>query len=153
MGNFHLRTEQWLPRTPEEIFPFFADARNLGELTPPWVDFRILTPEPFEMKAGTLIDYRIKVHGLPLRWRTRIEEWNPPHEFVDVQLKGPYSLWHHRHRFEPRDGGTLCIDEIEYRPIGGALINRLFVRKDIERIFKFRETKMEELFGAKAARH
>ncbi len=147
MSTYRLQREQWLPRTCEEIFPFFADARNLGVLTPDWLDFEILTPMPLEMKAGTLIDYRIRIHGFPLRWRTLIKEWQPPFEFVDVQLKGPYSLWHHRHRFVPKDGGTLCIDEIDYRPIGGALINRLFVRKDVERIFAFREQKMAVLFG------
>ncbi len=147
MRPYRLHEEVWLPRTPEELFPFFADARNLGRLTPDWMDFEILTPDPIELRAGTLIDYRIRVHGLPLRWRTEIQEWNPPHHFVDTQLRGPYRLWHHTHRFEASKGGTLCIDDVSYYPLGGPLIHALFVKRDVKRIFEYRAAKMKELFA------
>ena len=146
---FHFKDELWLPRNRDEVFPFFADARNLSEITPPWVQFQVVTPAPIVMQPGTLIDYRIRVHGLPIRWRTEITEWNPPHRFVDVQLRGPYSLWHHTHTFEEKDGGTLCVDNVTYRPRGGAIINRLFVRKDVHRIFAYRRKRLLELFPAR----
>ena len=146
---FHFEDELWLPRGRNEVFPFFADARNLSEITPPWVQFQVLTPAPIVMQPGALIDYRIRVHGLPIRWRTEITEWGPPHRFVDVQLRGPYTLWHHTHMFEEQDGGTLCIDKVNYRPRGGAIINRLFVRKDVQRIFAYRRKRLLELFPAR----
>jgi hypothetical protein len=148
MREFTLQTELWLPRPRTEVFPFFSDARNLEAITPPWLQFEVLTPPPIEMQAGTLIDYRIRVHGFPIRWRTEIAEWAPPHHFVDVQLRGPYTLWHHTHTFEERDGGTLCLDHVRYRPRGGALINWLFVRRDVERIFQYRQQRLKELFGS-----
>jgi ligand-binding SRPBCC domain-containing protein len=149
MKEFTLEVEQWLPRPRGEVFPFFADAHNLETLTPPWLKFEVLTPPPIVMRPGLLIDYRITVHHLPIRWRTEIIEWNPPTSFVDTQLKGPYSLWHHTHTFEEREGGTLCRDRVRYRPIGGALINWLFVRRDVEKIFQYRQQRLRELFPAK----
>lgn len=148
MKEYSLQTELWLPRPLDQVFPFFAEARNLEALTPSWLNFEVLTPAPILMRAGTLIDYRIRVHGLRVRWRTEITEWQPPHRFVDVQVRGPYTLWHHTHAFEERDGGTLCADCVRYRPRGGALVNWLFVRRDVERIFEFRQQRMKELFGA-----
>jgi ligand-binding SRPBCC domain-containing protein len=139
--------ELLLPHSRDEIFPFFAEARNLQMLTPPWLKFEVVTPPPIVMRAGALIDYRIHVHGLPIRWRTEIVEWNPPHRFIDVQLSGPYQLWHHTHTFEDRGGSTLCRDDVRYWPRGGALIDRLFVRRDVERIFAFRQKKLREIFG------
>ena len=144
-NQFH--DELLLPHSRDEIFPFFAEARNLETLTPPWLQFEVVTPQPIVMRAGALIDYRIRVHGLPLRWRTEIVEWNPPHRFVDVQLSGPYKLWHHTHTFEERNDLTLCRDDVRYWPRGGALIDWLFVRRDVERIFAFRQKKLRELFG------
>ncbi len=139
--------ELFLPRQVEEIFPFFADARNLQRITPPFLDFRVLTPGVIEMRPGTLIDYKLKVHGIPLRWRTRINAWEPPRRFVDEQLKGPYRQWIHEHTFEPRDGGTLCRDVVDYAVPGGALVNRFFVRKDVQKIFAYREKVLREIFG------
>ena len=144
--QFH--DELLLPHSRDEIFPFFAEARNLETLTPPWLRFEVATPQPIVLRAGALIDYRIRVHGLPLRWRTEIVEWNPPHRFVDVQLSGPYQLWHHTHTFDERGDSTLCRDDVRYWPRGGALIDRLFVRRDIERIFAFRRKRLREIFGA-----
>lgn len=145
-----LRAEQWLPRPRDEVFPFFSEARNLEKLTPPWLKFEVLTPAPIVMRPGQHIDYRIRIHDIPIRWRTEIAEWDPPHRFVDVQLSGPYTLWRHTHTFEERDGGTLCRDEVRYRPRGGALIDWLFVRRDVERIFDYRKKRLEEFFGRPA---
>ena len=148
MKEFQFQAEQWLSRPIEEVFAFFSEARNLETLTPSWLRFEVLTPAPIAMHAGTLIDYRIRVHGLPIRWRTEIVEWNPPYRFVDVQLHGPYTLWHHTHTFESRDGGTLCRDQVRYRPRGGALMNWLFVRRDVQRIFVFRRQQLARLFNS-----
>ncbi len=150
MKEFTFEAETCVPHPRSEVFPFFAEARNLQTLTPPWLKFEVLTPAPIVLRAGTLIDYRITVHGLTIRWRTEIAEWDPPHRFVDVQLCGPYTLWHHTHTFEESDGGTLCRDRVRYRPRGGALINWLFVRRDVERIFQYRQQRLWEIFGARA---
>jgi ligand-binding SRPBCC domain-containing protein len=147
MKEFTLHTELWLPRSCTEIFPFFADARNLEKITPPWLKFQVLTPAPIAMRPGAQIDYRIRIHGFPIGWRTEIMAWDPPHRFIDVQLRGPYSLWHHTHTFEARDDGTLCRDDVRYRPHGGALVNWLFVRRDIERIFEYRQQRLKEFFS------
>jgi ligand-binding SRPBCC domain-containing protein len=148
MKEFHLRTELWLPRPRSEVFQFFAEARNLEKITPLWLSIEVLTPAPIEMRAGALIDYRIRLRGIPVRWRTEITEWDPPHRFVDVQLRGPYKLWHHAHIFEDRDGGTLCLDHVRYWPRGGALIHWLFVRRDVERIFAYRQQIMLGILGS-----
>lgn len=138
--------EQWLPRPRAEVFPFFADAANLQAITPPWLDFRILTPGPIAMRPGTLIDYRLKLRGFPIRWRTQITVWEPPFRFVDRQLKGPYRQWVHEHSFEEKDGGTLCRDRVDYAVPGGALVNRIFVQRDVETIFAYRREQLERLF-------
>jgi ligand-binding SRPBCC domain-containing protein len=138
-----LTREQLLPRPPREVFPFFADAHNLEAITPSWLGFRVATRAPIEMAPGTLIEYRLKLHGVPIRWRTTIAVWDPPHRFVDVKLEGPYRLWHHTHDFEPADGGrsTLMRDTVRYAlPFGplGALAHRLLVARDLAAIFDFR---------------
>lgn len=146
MKEFLFSAELWLPRPLDEVFPFFSEARNLEALTPPWLKFEVLTPAPVVMRPGTLIDYRIKIHGIPIRWRTEITVWDPPYRFVDLQLSGPYTLWHHTHTFAEREGGTLCRDDVRYRPRGGALLNWLFVRRDVERIFQYRQQRLREIF-------
>jgi ligand-binding SRPBCC domain-containing protein len=146
-----LETELWLPQPRSKVFPFFADAHNLEILTPPWLHFEVLSPGPLEMKVGLRIDYRLKIHGIPVRWQSEISAWDPPYHFVDEQRRGPYNLWHHEHRFEEKDGGTLCRDVIQYRAPGGPfrpLIEQFFVRPDVEKIFSFRTRKMLELFPA-----
>ena len=147
MKTFNFSSKQWLPKPLEEVFPFFADARNLGELTPEWLSFDVLTPDPIPMAVGTTIDYRLAWHGIPLRWRSEIAAWEPPHRFVDRQLRGPYRLWHHEHRFEERDGGTNVVDVVEYAVWGGAVAVNLGVRRDIERIFGFRRARLIDIFG------
>lgn len=146
MRFYHLHAEVWLQTPIEQVFTFFADARNLGILTPPWLKFQILTPMPTEMKAGCLIDYRIRLHALPLRWRSKITLWDPPRRFVDEQVRGPYRAWIHDHGFSEQNGYTQVIDHVRYAVWGGALVERLFVRKDLERIFAFRRAKLLSLF-------
>ena len=142
MFGYHtLVREQRLPRPPAEVFPFFADAGNLEAITPPWLSFSITTPRPIEMRVGALIEYRLKLHGLPIRWLTVIADWEPGVRFVDTQVRGPYALWHHTHEFEPDGEGTLMRDTVRYAlPLGplGALAHRAFVARDLERIFDYR---------------
>jgi len=146
MKIHQLQREIWLPRPRAEVFPFFADAGNLDALTPPWLHFRILTPPPILMQAGTRIEYRLRIHGLPVRWTTIIRAWEPPRRFVDEQARGPYRQWIHTHTFEERDGGTLCRDEVLYAHWGGALAHRWLVAPDLEKIFAYRQAKLLELF-------
>ena len=133
------------------VFDFFSRARNLQELTPPWLKFDVLTPEPIVMQPGTLIDYRIIIHGIPIRWRTEITRYEPPAIFTDRQLRGPYSLWDHTHTFEAISPEvTQARDIVVYRPRGGVLaplLNSLFVQRDVERIFAFRHAMLAERFG------
>ena len=147
MLRYHvLRTEQRLPGTPAEVFPFFADARNLEAITPPWLSFRVTTPLPVEMRAGALIEYRLRLHGIPIAWLTRIEEWLPGVRFVDQQLAGTYRLWHHTHEFEPDGrGGTVMRDTVRYAlplwPLS-EVAHALLVRRDLAAIFAFRHAEV-----------
>jgi ligand-binding SRPBCC domain-containing protein len=147
MREHDITVEQWLPRPLAELFPFFADAANLERITPPWLSFHVLTPAPVEMRPGALIDYRLKVRGIPLRWRTRIAVWEPPGRFVDEQVRGPYRRWVHEHTFLERAGGTLCRDHVRYAVPGGELVHRWLVRPDVERIFAYRQQALARLFG------
>jgi ligand-binding SRPBCC domain-containing protein len=144
-----VKAEVWLPLPPEKVFAFFADAGNLDLITPPWLHFRIVTPRPIEMRVGTIIDYKLRLHGLPLRWRTLIKEWQPPHHFVDEQVRGPYRRWIHEHTFEPCDGGTLARDVVHYAVPLDFILHPLFVRRDIENIFAFRRESLRARFGGK----
>lgn len=147
-----LRAEQVLDHPLERVFPFFADAHNLEAITPAFLRFHVLTPRPIDMRPGLLLDYRLRVRGVPIRWRTEIPVWEPPHRFVDRQIRGPYALWRHEHTFEPLPGGrTRCRDEVRYRPRGGPLagaINRLLVQRDVAAIFRSRAAKLAEIFPA-----
>jgi hypothetical protein len=132
------------------VFAFFADAANLEALTPDFLRFRILTPPPIRLAAGTLIDYRIQLSGIPLRWRTRIDVFEPGRRFVDVQVRGPYARWVHTHDFYAVPGGTLVVDSVDYAlPAGplGWLAHALFVRRQLEQIFEFRRVRLVALFG------
>lgn len=133
------------------MFAFFADAANLERLTPDFLRFQIETPSPIEMCAGTRIDYRLSLMGLPVRWRTRISSWEPPQRFSDDQERGPYALWHHVHEFEAEGDRTRMRDRVDYRlPLGplGTLAHALWVRRTLERIFDYRRRVVEELFGS-----
>lgn len=137
-----------LQRSIDEVFPFFADARNLEALTPPWLQFKILTPPPIEMAPGALIEYSLRFRGIPIRWRTEITEWEPPYRFVDTQIRGPYRRWVHTHTFEETDGVTTVSDHVDYAAPGGAWLERRLVQPDVERIFDFRNAVLEQLFRA-----
>ncbi len=147
-----LEHRQELDGSPEEVFPFFADAHNLEAITPPLLRFQVLTPRPIDMHAGTLIEYRLRVHGFPVRWKTRIEEWSPSSRFVDRQLKGPYRLWHHTHTFEELPGGRTLMTDIVRYSVGfgpaGEIAWRLFVRSDVEKIFDYRAEVIGPLLAA-----
>lgn len=151
--SIHVLTrQQELGGSPEEVFPFFADATNLEAITPPLLAFQVTTPRPIAMHAGTLIEYRLKIHHVPIRWRTLIEQWQPSEMFVDKQIKGPYKLWHHTHSFEPLPGGrTLMTDVVRYSvgygPLGD-LARSLFVGRDVASIFDYRAEVIEPLLAA-----
>ena len=133
------------------MFGFFADAMNLEAITPPWLRFRVATPGPVAMGAGTMIEYRLRLHGMPIRWLTRIVVWEPGLRFVDVQVRGPYRFWEHTHSFEPCARGTLVRDAVRYDlPLGplGRLAHAAFVRRDLERIFDFRREAVAHRLGA-----
>jgi ligand-binding SRPBCC domain-containing protein len=145
-----LEREQILPLPPGEAFEFFADALELEAITPPWLHFKVLTPPPIPMRVGTEIEYRLRLHGLPVRWLTRIEVWEPGHRFVDVQLRGPYSVWHHTHLFTPHPDGTSMRDLVRYAlPLGalGRVAGGALVRRDLERIFDFRREAIATRLG------
>jgi ligand-binding SRPBCC domain-containing protein len=142
MKVFTLRRSQVLPGTPDEVFPFFADARNLEAITPPLLRFEVVTPGEVEMRVGTLIQYRLTLHGISLNWLTSIQAWEPGVRFVDQQVRGPYALWHHTHEFEPHGAReTRMTDTVRYA-IGfgpfGQLAARAFVHRDVAAIFDFR---------------
>ncbi len=145
-GVYRLHAGLFVPRDREAVFDFFSDARQLQAITPPWLHFEVLTPAPIVMHAGALIDYRLRLRGLPLRWQSRITVWDPPRCFVDEQTRGPYRLWRHEHRFEEADGGTHVLDDVDYAVPGGALVHALVVRRDIERIFAWRQAQLNVIF-------
>jgi ligand-binding SRPBCC domain-containing protein len=138
MEECTLQREQWVARPIDEVFEFFSNAVNLELLTSPWLQFQIVTPQPVTMAAGTLIEYRIHWHFIRMRWISEIVEWSPPTRFVDIELKGPYKMWHHTHSFVADRYGTTIRDDIRYAlPLGilGVIANWLSVRRDLERIF------------------
>jgi uncharacterized protein len=150
MPPFILRAEQFVPRPLAEVFEFFSKAENLQELTPAFLHFRILSVDPSPVRKGTLIKYSLRWRIFPIRWTTEIIEWEPPYRFVDLQLKGPYKLWHHEHRFVAEGNGTRIIDEVQYQlPFGvfGSIAHSLKVRKDVETIFAYRTEVVKRLFG------
>lgn len=145
-GATSLRFETVVPVGRDDAFAFFANAANLERLTPPWLNFRIRTAMPIEMREGALIDYHIAVYGMPLPWRTRIDVWEPGCRFVDRQVAGPYRWWRHEHRFEPVNGGTRVVDEVEFLPRVSWLSTWL-VRRDVRRIFEFRQRQLGRLLS------
>lgn len=153
-ARHHLERSQHVPRGREEVFAFFSDARNLSLLTPPYLRLEILTPSPITMRAGTRIEYTLRLFGLPMRWRTRIDAWRPGEAFVDVQEAGPYAFWRHTHRFEPTAEGTRIVDVVEYTlPFGflGRMTRALLVGRVLEGIFDYRGAMIRERFGAAPA--
>jgi len=147
-----IRREQRVLGDPETVFGFFADAGNLESITPPWLAFHIVTPRPIEMRQGALIEYELKLHGLPISWLTRIDEWQPGVRFVDAQIHGPYALWHHTHEFEADGDGTIVRDTVRYAlPYGvlGGLAHLAFVRRDLEKIFDYRTVSLPSMPSAR----
>ena len=150
MSVRRLEREQLLDRPLPEVFEFFARAGNLERITPPWLSFGVVTPEPISMAPGTMIEYRLRLHGVPLRWLTRIDEWERDRRFVDRQVRGPYRLWRHQHEFESVPGGTRVRDRVDYElPLGplGDVARIAFVDGDLRRIFDYRVQAVAQLLG------
>jgi ligand-binding SRPBCC domain-containing protein len=147
MKIFSLDSEQWFEHPLQEVFAFFADPKNLETITPPWLHFEIKTRGAIEMRQGAKIVYQLRLHGIPIAWQSEISVWDPPNRFVDEQLRGPYKLWRHQHRFAEQDGRALALDHVDYAVPGGRLVQRLFVARELERIFVFRRRKLKEVFG------
>lgn len=147
MRTYEISRQIDVPRSLDDVFAFFSDASNLQTLTPAWLRFEILTAPPIVMAVGTEIRYRIRVRGLPMNWLTEITVWEPPHRFVDVQRRGPYRLWVHEHTFERSGSATRVRDHVRYAVPGGALVNRLLVRPDLEKVFDYRQRQMRTLFA------
>jgi ligand-binding SRPBCC domain-containing protein len=148
--GFVLRSEFELDHPIEEVFPFFAEAENLTRITPPFLSFNIESVSDKEMKEGLNIVYKIRLHGVPIRWKSLISQWDPPHSFVDEQLSGPYQRWHHLHTFEAKGDGTIIKDEVNYSVFGGRVIHSLFVKPDLLKIFRFRQKELERIFPSGA---
>lgn len=146
-NEFRLSAELLLPKEINEVFPFFAEARNLEKITPPFLRFCLANKTEIKMAVGTVIDYLLRVHGFPLAWRSVISVWEPPYCFVDEQLKGPYRYWIHRHSFEQIEGKTLAKDFVRYQVFGGKVLHDLMVKRDLMQIFTFRQKKLLELFA------
>ena len=150
MSEHILRCEMAAAVPLKEAFAFFENPGNLAKITPPWLNFRIETPQ-VEIRGGAVIDYTIRWMGLPMRWRTLITDYEPPFRFVDVQTRGPYAMWRHEHSFRETPGGTVVADEVRYRlPLGplGRLANWLLVRRQLEGIFRFRQAAIAKLLGS-----
>ncbi len=146
-------SEQTLPVPRPEVFSFFSDPANLELLTPDYLSFELDMDGPVEMDEGALLSYQLSLRGIPFSWTSRVEVWEPPERFVDVQLKGPYRSWRHEHVFHEVDGGTRVEDHVEYEVPGwflAPLINWMFVSGDVEYIFSYRQQKLEERFGQEA---
>jgi ligand-binding SRPBCC domain-containing protein len=149
MTTFRLQARIRLLRPRSDVFPFFADAHGLERLTPPWLRFTVTTPPPIAMHAGALIDYRLRIRGVPVRWRSEITVFEPPVRFVDAQRRGPYRFWTHEHTFvEDGPGATLASDRVDYGVPGGALVHRLLVAGELRRIFRYRQDVLGRIFGA-----
>lgn len=148
MRTFHIERTLELKRGLDEVFDFFSDPRNLERITPPWLRFQVLSCSDDPIVEGTEIRYRLRIHGIPLGWKSRISSWEAPHRFVDEQLSGPYRRWVHTHTFERRGDRTVVGDRVEYAVLGGALVNRLLVRRDVEEIFDYRTRQLEKLLAA-----
>ncbi|HEV3341790.1 MAG TPA: SRPBCC family protein [Pirellulales bacterium] len=149
--HYRLVRSQAVPRTRNEVFAFFSDAKNLEQITPSFLRFHILLADAHApVFEGMLIDYRLRLGGVPFRWQSRIESFDPPRGFVDVQTRGPYRFWRHVHTFEEIAGGTRISDEVDYQlPLAllGSLAHALFVRRTLERIFDYRQATVRRLFG------
>ncbi len=151
MKTFEINMKQYINKPLEVVFEFFSKPENLEMITPKSLSFNILTPTPVKMEKGSLIDYTIRLFGVPIHWRTLISDYEPPFRFVDQQIKGPYTFWHHTHTFRLVEGGVEIIDQVKYSlPLGwlGTLAHAIWVRKDLEKIFEYRKTVIQNYFGS-----
>ena len=149
MKTFEINMKQYINKPLEVVFEFFSKPENLEMITPKSLSFNILTPTPIKMEKGSLIDYTIRLFGVPIHWRTLISDYEPPFRFVDQQIKGPYTFWHHTHTFKLVEGGVEIIDEVKYSlPLGwlGTLAHAIWVRKDLEKIFEHRKNVIQNYF-------
>lgn len=149
-GGYRLTSEIRLPAPRDLVFELFSDAFKLEKLTPSWLKFSVVTPPPIKMHEGTRIDYRLKMHGIPLKWQSRIDCWEPPMRFSDVQVRGPYRYWEHLHSFEAEGEATICRDQVDYAFWGGWLVHDLFVKRDLRQIFSYRTKIIREIFAEAA---
>jgi len=150
MKVWTVERRQFLAKEPRDVFAFFSRPENLQQITPDWLDFRILDVSTPELRRGTLIRYALRWRMVPLRWTTEIVRWEPPHRFVDEQISGPYKLWHHEHRFEPQGNGTVMFDTVRYAlPLGvfGSVMQTVLVGRDVDTIFDYRSGRIRKLFG------
>jgi ligand-binding SRPBCC domain-containing protein len=150
MAPFVLFTKTVIPRPRDEVFPFFAEATNLERITPPALQFRILTPQPITIAAGTIIDYQVGLFGVPMHWQTLIAHWDPPNTFMDKQLKGPYAFWEHTHTFADGENGSTVMEdivryELPFGPLG--LLTHPAIRLQLQYIFRHRGEVIKQLFG------
>ncbi len=146
--EYIFESELFVPAPITQVFDYFSRAENLEKITPSFLGFKITTPLPIAMKPGTIIDYKLRIHGVPIKWRTRIEQWEPGVRFVDTQVKGPYKFWHHTHEFSAVEGGTLMKDRVRYVPpfgILGRMIHPFLIRPDVEKIFAHRKSVLKTL--------
>ncbi|MEI6873165.1 MAG: SRPBCC family protein [Verrucomicrobiota bacterium] len=149
-----LEAEQWVPLPLKDVHAFFSEAQNLEKVTPPEVGFRILSPLPIVMKVGAQIEYLIRLNGVPMRWSSKITEWNPPHDFTDEQVRGPYAVWRHTHAFKEENEGTLITDSVQYAvPFSGwpgvRFVERFLVEPQLRKIFAYRKVALSEHFNLK----
>ena len=142
-------TKVEIPEKKDRVFSFFSEAKNLERITPAWLNFRILYQSTSEIQEGTVFRYKLKIHGIPCGWETRIENWNPPHSFVDTQTRGPYKKWHHTHEFVSKGQHTLMTDRVEYILPFGYFVQLLatkWVQKNVEAIFSYRKVAILQMF-------
>jgi ligand-binding SRPBCC domain-containing protein len=147
MKIYHFQTQLWLPHRREKIFEFFSDPRNLERLTPAWLRFELVGISPTTQQWGTLIDYRLRIRGIPVRWQSEISVWDPPRRFVDKQIRGPYRLWVHEHMFSEDAGGTRVADHVRYSVPGGSIVQKWLVAPDLQRIFRHRHGVLRAIFN------
>ncbi len=148
--GYRLEAEMSIDLPRPDVFAVFADAMELERITPDWLNFSVVTPQPILMREGLVLDYRLKIHQVPVRWRTEICVWEPPFRFVDQQLRGPYKRWYHEHMFEDLgDGRTRVRDNVHYIPRGGKWLHHFMVRPDLEKIFRFRQDRIREIIAEK----
>jgi ligand-binding SRPBCC domain-containing protein len=146
---YKLLAQQFVPHPIKKVFEFYASAENLNLITPPLLEFKILSDSKIIIKEDSIIKYKLKLHGFPIKWVSKITNWNPPHKFIDTQIKGPYIKWNHLHEFKETSEGTIIHDYVDYIVPGGALIHSLFVKKDLLTIFNYRKDILKTIFDGK----